>query len=582
MSRTRRVFFGILGTVVLVLMGAKVYTLFTEKPAPTSTVVVATPEQMNGQHVALTIASSSTKQAWMEQVVANFEAEGKTTAQGHHIAVEVEPVLSGGSMNAILADKLHPVVWSPGAESWVTQFREQWRQTHGGSLISQPCRPTVYTPLGIAMWRPMAEALGWPESPIGWQTIVDLAAAPEGWGRYGHPEWGKFRFGHAHPKYSNAGLLTMTSFVYGITGKTADLTAQEVYAPEVEEALRTLAQHTSKYGMITTDLLRLMAEQGPSYLHAVATFESDTIRLNIERKGELRFPLAFIFPAGGTFWGNHPYCILDNAPWVSEEQVEAATIFLNYLLSKEQQALAADALLRPLDNSIELHAPLDLEHGTDPSITPEKIPPLAYPDAEVSEAIIDLFLITKRKATVLIVLDISGSMEGEKIRSATEATVSFLRRLQADDRVGVLLFNDEITVLAEPQRVGDIVELLAEKVSTLIANGSTALYATVCKATRIMEAQRKADLTAGEQRLYGIVLLSDGDDTIGQPTETQMFVNCLPSQAEADSFKIFPIAFGAEANEVLLRRIANVTGGSLFTADPDSIEKIYLRISAEQ
>ncbi|MFQ6030012.1 MAG: hypothetical protein ACE5Q6_21270, partial [Dehalococcoidia bacterium] len=90
------------------------------------------------------------------------------------------------------------------------------------------------------------------------------------------------------------------------------------------------------------------------------------------------------------------------------------------------------------------------------------------------------------------------------------------------------------------------------------------------------------DEAQGESRLYGIVLLSDGEDTRGQPTEHQMFTTCLPATAEADGFKIFPIAFGDEANELLLSRIALATGGRMFTAEPDSISSVYFSISAEQ
>lgn len=114
------------------------------------------------------------------------------------------------------------------------------------TLASEACLPTVYAPLGFAMWQPMAEALGWPNKPIGWDTIVALAADPEGWGSYGRPEWGQFRFGHTHPAYANSGLLSMTSFVYGIAGQ--DLTPADIYSDEVQNALRDLEQHTSKYG----------------------------------------------------------------------------------------------------------------------------------------------------------------------------------------------------------------------------------------------------------------------------------------------------------------------------------------------
>jgi hypothetical protein len=61
-----------------------------------------------------------------------------------------------------------------------------------------------------------------------------------------------------------------------------------------------------------------------------------------------------------------------------------------------------------------------------------------------------------------------------------------------------------------------------------------------------------------------------------------MFATCLPSSVEADGVKIFPIAFGEGANRSLLGRIAAVTGGRMYEADPVSIEKAYLRISAEQ
>jgi Ca-activated chloride channel homolog len=85
-----------------------------------------------------------------------------------------------------------------------------------------------------------------------------------------------------------------------------------------------------------------------------------------------------------------------------------------------------------------------------------------------------------------------------------------------------------------------------------------------------------------DNRLYGIVLLSDGEDTVEQVTENQMFATCLPANAEADGVKIFPIAFGEDADTDVLSRIALVTAGQMFKADPASIGNVYLSISAEQ
>lgn len=581
MTRSRLVFIVIIAVTLCIIGTAVLYQTITDKLVDDSggaAVATAVPEGS----ILIQIASSNTKQNWMDQVVADFNASGQKTSSGSLIIAEVSHVTSGGSMNAILDGSIQPTAWSPGDQSWVAQLNDAWQQRTNKPIASQECQPTIYAPLGFAMWRPMAEALGWPDTPIGWDTIVQLAADPEGWGSYGRPEWGQFRFGHTHPAYANSGLLSMTSFVYGVSSKGVDLTAADIYAPEVEKAMRALEQTTSKYGRQAPALLDLMASQGPGYLHAAAVPEADTVRMNVERGDELAFPLAFIFPAKGTIWADHPYCILDNADWVTPEQAEAAAIFRSYLLAAEQQEKAIDNYLRPLDTSIPLHAPLDLEHGTDPRVSPAAVPPLPSPSSDISAAVIDLFQITKRKATVMVVLDVSGSMQGDKIKTAREATVGFLQRLDPDDEVGVMIFSDLVTTLMPPSRVGDVVEPLSQRVDALLADGNTALYDAVCQAVQTLDEARKEDLNNGESRLYGIVLLSDGEDTVGRPTETQMFTTCLPNNAEADGIKIFPIAFGEDADQRVLSRIAGVTGGRMFTASPESINNVYLSISAEQ
>lgn len=585
MNKTRILFFIIIFIAAAIIgVSALVSNLSngTSDDGSTSESGFTDPADVPSNSVLVTIASSSTKQKWMEEIATAFNAEGQDTSNGSTIIVEVSPVLSGGSMNSILNDSLMPVVWSPGSNSWVRQMNETWQQRNNRDISSNSCQDSIYTPLGFAMWRPMAETLGWPDKPIGWQTIVDLANDPDGWGSLGRPEWGEFRFGHAHPQYSNAGLLTMTSFVYGITGKTDTLTASEVYDDKVQTALTALAQNTSKYGRVTTDLLNLMASEGPSYLHAVATFESDTIRFNQERSDELQFPLAFVFPSEGTFWGSHPYCILDNAEWVTEEQAEAAAIFQEYMLAEEQQTLAVQSLLRPLDSNIPLQAPLDLENGTDPTANPNTVPPLADPDASVGASVTDLFLLTKRKATVLLVLDTSGSMSGDKMVSATQSTAEFLSRLDANDEVGVITFAADVVTLSEPSPVSDVAESLQDRVLSLVADGNTSLFEAVCSSVELLQEMQAEDLAAGESRLYGITLLSDGEDTAGTISENQMFATCLPANAEADGVKIFPIAFGDDADTDVLQRVARVSGGKVFRADPSTIDRVYVSISAEQ
>lgn len=263
-------------------------------PAPAGTVVV-------------TLSSSNTKQTWIDNVVAKFNATSPKTPSGKTVQVQVKHVTSGASLEDIQNGLAQPVVWSPGDQSWIGQLNQTWQQRNNQPIASQACKSTVYAPVGFVMWRPMAELLGWPDKPIGWDTIVSLASDPDGWATLGRPEWGQFRFGHTHPEYANSGLLAMTSFVYGVSGQGLNLTAQDVYADEVETAMTALEQVTSKYGRSAPAILDLMARQGTSYLHAAAVPEADAVKFNVERSQELSQPFAFIFPEGGTIWADHPF-----------------------------------------------------------------------------------------------------------------------------------------------------------------------------------------------------------------------------------------------------------------------------------
>ena len=575
MKHSRQSFLAIMGLAIAGSVALYAFRDMAPLPADIQALVAPAP-------VEVTIASSVTKQKWLEAAAAAFEAEGAKTSDGAPIQIKIKGVLSGESMLQILDGKLHPVVWSPGENTWIEQFRSRWQAKESRSAMSEPCKPTVYTPMGIAMWRPMAEALGWPSKKIGWKTLIDLAADEHGWASFGHPEWGRFKLGHASPQYSSAGLLFFSSAIYAITGKTRGLDTKEIYGPAVESALRALAQNTSKYGMISTDLLNLMARNGPQFLHAASAFEEGVVRVNIERSKDLRWPLVFLFPADGTFWGDHPYCILDGASWVNKEQVEAAQAFRDFLTAKEGQSLAVASYLRPLDQSIAIDSSLSLANGTDPAVRLQDVPPLEFPDAKASAAIIDQFLVTKRKATILIVLDVSGSMSGPSIRAATEATNAFLKRLYPQDRVGLITFNDQVTTISDIELVSTVSESLSQRVLNLASGGGTNLYGSICAAETIIAEARHKDQIAGDSRLYGIVVLSDGADTTGVMSENRMFDTCLPSGPEVEGARLFTIAFGAEANVDVLSRTAQVTGGGMFKADAESVDAAYVKISAEQ
>lgn len=574
MTRAGKRFAAILA---LAICGASAIVVSGEHRLLTSVAGLTVPAPLHVQ-----VASSITKQKWLTAAAEAFAAHGEKTAAGQPIVIDVTGVLSGDSMEAILDGRLKPTAWSPGEENWVSELSDSWKRKTGHAPMSAACKPTVYAPLGIALWKPMAEALGWPEKKISWKALIDLAGDPEGWGRYGHPEWGRLKLGYSHPQYSSAGLLFMATAIHAVLGSSGPLTADAVYRPEVGRALDTLARNTNKYGLSSAELLNQMALNGPEFLHAVSAFEQAVVQMNVERGKELRWPLAFVFPEEGTYWSDHPYCVLDGMPWVSSEQADAARRFGDFLLAREQQAGASLNYVRPIDPAAAVGEPLSIANGTDSQAHFDAATSLAIPESAVSAAIIDAFLSTKRKSSVMLVLDTSGSMNGEAIVSATEATRQFLGRLAPQDRVGLLTFSDSVRPVAAMAPVAKIGEPLAAQVLNLVAGGGTDLHTAVCEGVARLKAEQKKDAANGENRLYGMVLLSDGADSIGAISEGRMFATCLPTGAEQAGIKVFTIAFGKDANADVLQRIAQVSHGASFTADNQSVASAYLKISAEQ
>ena len=145
-----------------------------------------------------------------------------------------------------------------------------------------------------------------------------------------------------------------------------------------------------------------------------------------------------------------------------------------------------------------------------------------------------------------------------------------------------MVFNDAVSVVSDVQPASAVAEGLSRRVLQLVSGGGTNLHAAVCTAASKMNDIRRADKASGENRLYGIILLSDGADTAGAVSENRMFQTCLPATLEADGTKFFAIAFGDGAGMGVLSRIANVSGGAMFAANAMSIEQTYLKISAEQ
>ena len=523
-----------------------------------------------GPAVEILISSSDGKKEWLEDVTKAFHAS-KAEATGKPIRVTLLHMKSGESMQKILDGKEKPTVWSPAGQSWIDLLNTTWKSRTGHDF-AEGVKPTVMSGLVVAMWEPMARSLGWPDKPIGWDDIFKVAMDPGGWGSHGHPEWGPFRFGHGHPDFSTSAMLSVVSSIYAAAGKTSGLTAEDLKDPRVIERVGALERSIVHYGESSSWLTEKLCTKGPAYLSAVTLYESSVVQANDRYKKEMPFRLVAIYPKEGTFWENHPTGIV-NADWVTPEQREAATAFLAFATSRDQQQKALQYGYRPTDRTIPLGAPIDTAHGADPKQSADR--GLAYVSEDVFRRSNELWHKVKKHSTVFLLLDVSGSMAGEKMTSAKKGAAGFIRAMEKDDKVAVIAFSGTPRLVRPLASVRESGESTAVEVEALFADGGTAMYDATVMAFDAIDRAKKED----GSRLYGVVLLSDGKDTSSKRSLSDL-LDRMPDTESAEGTRVFSVAYGDDADGDLLKQISNRSNARSLKGGADNIDKIYHQISA--
>ena len=392
----------------------------------------------------------------------------------------------------------------------------------------------MLTPLVIAMPKPMADALGYPDKPVGWADIARLATSKDGWAAYGHPEWGAFKLGKTNPNFSTSGLSSLVGQAYAATGKTRDLSSEDLDAAKTDAFARKVESSVVHYGDITMTFLNnwfRTDREGTSlqYASAVAIEEKSVIDYNkgnpdgIVSPGEQirkpRVPLVAVYPKEGTLYSDNPLFILD-APWVTAEQRKGAEAFQAYVTTPANQRRVLESGFRPGNPDVAIGSPIVAANGVDPS-EPKTL--LELPEPAVLVKLLDKWKSQRKSARVQIVLDISGSMKEPadpadpngptKLDLAQKASIEALDQFKPDDLVGLRVFTTNLGSGRGQQSYLDLVpmrpmsqnkEVLAARIREQFPQNGTPLY----EVTQSSYDQAVKDYEPS--RINAVILLTDG------------------------------------------------------------------------
>jgi Ca-activated chloride channel family protein len=506
---------------------------------------------------------------------------------GHCVDLRVLPTPAGTVADELAqgwkTDSFGPApdVWLPGANTWVVLTRTRTSAQPG--LIPQDNPSFAQSPFVIAMPRPMAEALGWPARSIGFTDLVAIGADPRGWGAVGHPEWGTLRLGKTNPLLSTTGLEALIAAYFAASHVSQDLTVANLADPKVVAFVKGVELATVHYGQSSTTFLQNLAQADATgdslkYVSAIALDERHLAAYNAGRIQGMHghapsVPLAAIYPKEGTLVSDNPFVAL-NGTWVTADQKAAAADVLAFLLASAQQATLRHAGYRDASGSSE--AP---STGADGTLTDQPKAVIKPPSGTVLDKLQASWWTVRKPARVLIIVDVSGSMDDQVTPSATKldlvkaALLGALGQVGDEDEVGLWSFSDQHTELVPIGRVGAQREKLKAAVGKLQAGGGTLLYNTVEDGWKYMSG------TTDATHISAVVVLTDGQDNGSAPGVYGDLTNQLHTQAPDNAVKVFTVAYGADADRSGLRGIALASRADAYDAtDPTLIREVFIAV----
>ncbi len=173
---------------------------------------------------------------------------------------------------------------------------------------------------------------------------------------------------------------------------------------------------------------------------------------------------------------------------------------------------------------------------------------------------------------VLVVLDRSGSMEGEKFEQAQQAAIYVLQHLNPDDRFNLLAFSTDLSAYAPSLREAGEAQDAIPWVEALSARGSTDINRALLEAAAQLDPERPAL----------VLFLTDGLPTEGV-TEREAILDNLARSAPP-SLRLFSFGVGYDVDAVLLDTLSEAHHGATTYVLPDqdideTVSAFYAKVS---
>jgi Ca-activated chloride channel family protein len=428
---------------------------------------------------------------------------------------------------------------------------------------------TMTSPVAFGLDSQIARRLGWDRKPPTWAAIARAASA------------GKFSYGMSNPATSNAAFTALASVATALAGSGGVLEADQVdeVAPDLRRFFSAQNMTSESASELADRFAAKFGKRGGS--DGLLNYESELVGLNAS--GKLKRPLTVVIPSDGVTSADFPIALLSGASPATQSAYEVLT---DWLRSPAAQQLIMDKTSRrPVSPGVK---PDSGKFGKRMLIE------LPFPARRaVLDRLLTSYLNSIRRSTQSIyVLDLSGSMQGERITALRNALISLAGGSGKVSSSGYAVFRrrETVTLIGYSDSVQSpkAFSIPAEKPGAALARirraaaglkaepNNTATYSALRAAYRLADREVRAHPGA----LTSIVLMTDGETNRGiNGAEFRSFYRKLPHQTR--SVPTFTVKFGT-ADAGALGGIARLTGGKLFSVKGTRLVTAFRQIRAYQ
>ena len=517
------------------------------------------------------------------QAAQQFNAQKPKLATGEAFYLSCREQGSGDLVEAIVAqsqqfqagilpvdDPQLPSLISVDGDVYYNQLIYRLGQVFPGQTLVPPITDApllAYSPMVFMTPAPLAPGLA--KTPDLYKALVtaqthqdlDPASPPQ-----------PIHFVHTAPNRSNSGLQTLIAQFASVSGKAPEtLTLADVTAAQGQ--VKQIQGKITRYGISTRSLATAMVDNGPFWASVGSVYESAVIEANSGlAPGQTRYTA--VYPAA-TYTSSMRGIGLQ-APWVSATEQAAADQVLAFFQEPSVQAIATNLGLRPGVPGVPLGPKFGPEFGVNPQATYDSYRP---PTPEVAEAMIQAWeQEAKKPSQVVVVVDSSGSMEGNKLPAVQSTLQNYIAALGPQDRIALIDFDNLIRepVLADSTPEGQSQGL--GFISNLQADGETYLYDAVLTARNWLQQNRRPDA------INAVLVLTDGQDSGSSLTLEALQGELQKSGFSSDErIAFFTIGYGEEGafDAAALEQIANLNGGYYRKGDPATITQLMQDLQLE-